>query len=133
MKLAELYSNKKAGKTALRVPEGATVVPASPVGEAGTRLAAASSDGRLLVFPLEELPELSKGKGNKILAVPSKDGVVLAGICVLAPEQALRIDSGTRHMMIKAADLEHYAGERAAGAAWRCRAVGGRWIGSAPS
>ena len=102
VKLEELYANKKAGKTALRVPEGATVVPASPVGAAGARLAAASSDGRLLVFPLEELPELSKGKGNKILAVPSKDGVVLAGICVLAPEQGLRIDSGTRHMVIKA-------------------------------
>jgi topoisomerase-4 subunit A len=110
--LSELYANKKAGKTALRVPEGGTVVPASPVGAAGTRLAAASSDGRLLVFPLHELPELSKGKGNKILAVPSKDGVVLAGICVLAPEHGLRIDSGTRHMVIKAADLAHYAGNR---------------------
>jgi topoisomerase-4 subunit A len=112
VKLEELYSNKKAGKTALRVPEGATVVPASAVGGAGSKLAAASSDGRLLVFPLEELPELSKGKGNKILAVPSKDGVVLAGICVLAPEQGLRIDSGTRHMVIKPADLTHYAGNR---------------------
>jgi topoisomerase-4 subunit A len=112
VQLAELYANKKAGKTALRVPEGGTVVPAAPVGPAGTRLAAASSDGRLLVFPLEELPELSKGKGNKILAVPSKDGVVLAGICVLAPDQGLRIDSGTRHMGLKAADLEHYAGNR---------------------
>jgi topoisomerase-4 subunit A len=112
VKLEELYSNKKAGKTALRVPEGATVVPGSPVGGAGTRLAAASSDGRLLIFPLAELPELSKGKGNKILGVPSKDGVVLAGVCVLAPEQGLRIDSGTRHMVIKPADLEHYAGSR---------------------
>jgi topoisomerase-4 subunit A len=112
VKLAELHSNKKAGKTALRVPEGATAVPASPVGEVGTRLAAASSDGRLLVFPLEELPELSKGKGNKILAVPGKDGVALAAICVLADGQSLRIDSGTRHMVIKADDLEHYAGGR---------------------
>ena len=113
VKLGELHSNKKAGKTALRVPEGGTVVPASPVGENGVRLAAASSDGRLLVFKLAELPELSKGKGNKILAVPSKDGVVLAGICVLAKDQSLRIDSGTRHMVIKPADLAHYAGERA--------------------
>jgi topoisomerase-4 subunit A len=112
VKLEELYSNKKAGKTALRVPEGATVVPGSPVGAAGTRLAAASSDGRLLVFPVAELPELSKGKGNKILGVPSKDGIVLAGVCVLAPEQGLRIDSGTRHMVIKPADLPHYAGSR---------------------
>ncbi len=117
VKLAELHSNKKAGKTALRVPEGATVVPASPVGVEGdlkgVRLAAASSDGRLLVFKLSELPELPRGKGNKIVSVPSKDGVVLAGICVLGKEQSLRIDSGTRHMVIKPADLAHYAGERA--------------------
>jgi len=117
VKLAELHSNKKAGKTALRVPEGATVVPASPVGVEGdlkgVRLAAASSDGRLLVFKLSELPELPRGKGNKILSVPSKDGVVLAGICVLGKEQSLRIDSGTRHMVIKTADLAHYAGARA--------------------
>jgi topoisomerase-4 subunit A len=113
VKLGELHSNKKAGKTALRVPEGATVVPASAVGEGGARLAAASSDGRLLVFPLKDLPELARGKGNKILSVPSKDGVVLAGICVLGKDQALRIDSGTRHMVIKPADLAHYAGERA--------------------
>jgi len=112
VQLGELYANKKAGKTALRVPVGGTVVPAAPVGPAGTRIAAASSDGRLLVFPLGELPELGKGKGNKILAVPSKEGVVLAGICVLAPEQGLRIDSGTRHMVIKPADLKHYEGSR---------------------
>jgi topoisomerase-4 subunit A len=112
VKLAELHSNKKAGKTALRVPEGATVVPAAPVGENGTLLAAASTDGRLLVFKVAELPELPRGKGNKILAVPSKDGVTLAALCVLGKDQALRIDSGERRMTIKPGDLPHYAGER---------------------
>jgi topoisomerase-4 subunit A len=116
VRLGELHANKKAGKAALRVKEGFTVVPASPVGGAevdkDVRLAAASSDGRLLVFPLAELPELAKGKGNKILAVPSKDGVVLAAICVLAPGQGVRIDSGTRHMVVRPNDLEHYAGSR---------------------
>jgi len=112
VKLEELHSNKKAGKSALRVPAGSSVVPASPLGEVGTLLAAASTDGRLLVFPVSELPELPRGKGNKILSVPSKDGVTLAAICVLGKEQALRIDSGERHMTIKPADLTHYAGER---------------------
>jgi topoisomerase-4 subunit A len=112
VKLEELHSNKKAGKGALRVPAGSSVVPASPLGEVGTLLAAASTDGRLLVFPVSELPELPRGKGNKILSVPSKDGVTLAAICVLGKEQALRIDSGERHMTIKPADLTHYAGER---------------------
>jgi len=112
VQLAELHSNKKAGKGALRVPAGSSVVPASPLGEVGTLLAAASTDGRLLVFPVSQLPELPRGKGNKILSVPSKDGVTLAAICVLGKEQSLRIDSGERHMTIKPADLAHYAGER---------------------
>ncbi len=112
VKLEELYANKKAGKTALRVPEGGTVVTASPVGEAGDRLAAVASDGRLLVFPLKELPELARGKGNKILSVPKKEGIVLSAICVLAPDQSLRLDSGERHMVVKAGDLQHYAGDR---------------------
>ncbi|HEU4618638.1 MAG TPA: DNA topoisomerase IV subunit A [Gammaproteobacteria bacterium] len=110
--LGELYSRNKAGKAVLKVPAGATVVPAAPVGEHGARIAAASSDGRLLVFPLEELPQLARGKGNKILALPSKSDIVLAGICVLAPEQSLKVKSGQRQMTIKPADLEHYAGER---------------------
>ncbi|HJR68970.1 MAG TPA: DNA topoisomerase IV subunit A [Gammaproteobacteria bacterium] len=112
VKLEELHSNKKAGKGALRVPAGSSVVPASPLGEVGTLLAAASTDGRLLVFPVSQLPELPRGKGNKILSVPSKDGVTLAAICVLGKEQSLRIDSGERHMTIKPVDLTHYAGER---------------------
>jgi topoisomerase-4 subunit A len=112
VKLAELHSRNKAGKSALRVPPGSSVVPASPVLEKGALIAAASSDGRLLVFPLDELPELPRGKGNKILAVPGKEGVTLAGLCVLRKDQALRIDTGQRHMTIKPADLGHYAGAR---------------------
>jgi topoisomerase-4 subunit A len=110
--LGELYSRNKAGKAVLKVPAGATDVPAAPVGEHGMRIAAASSDGRLLVFPLDELPQLARGKGNKILAVPGKSGVVLAAVCVLAPDQSLKVKSGQRQMTIKPADLEHYAGER---------------------
>jgi topoisomerase-4 subunit A len=112
VKLEELHSRNKAGKAALRVPAGGSVVPAAPVGAAGQWLAAASSDGRLLVFALHELPELSKGKGNKILAVPAKDGVTLSAIAVLGAEQSLRVDAGQRRMTIKAGDLAHYVGAR---------------------
>ncbi|HLF12085.1 MAG TPA: DNA topoisomerase IV subunit A [Gammaproteobacteria bacterium] len=112
VKLEELYSRNKAGKVALRVPEGGSVIPATPVGVGGARLAAVSSDGRLLVFALDELPELARGKGNKILALPSKSEVVLAALCVLGASQSLKIVSGQRHMLLKPADLEHYFASR---------------------
>jgi topoisomerase-4 subunit A len=111
VRLDNLYSRNKAGKTALRVPSGANVVPAVPVPEDGAWLAAISSDGRLLVSDLEELPELARGKGNKILSLP-KGGVTLVALCVLEGGQALRIKSGQRQMTLKPADLEHYKGAR---------------------
>jgi topoisomerase-4 subunit A len=113
VKLGELHTRNKAGKAALRVPKGSSVVPAAAVGDAPKWLAAASTDGRLLVFPLEELPELSKGKGNKILSLPSKGGAELVAIAVLADGQSLRIRSGQREMTLKPRDLEHYLATRA--------------------
>ncbi len=112
VKLEDLYSRNKSGKAVLRVPQGSTVIPAAAVGERGEWIAAASTDGRLLVFALEELPELSKGKGNKIIGLPSKGGVSLASLCVVREVQALRIRAGKREMTIKAPDVDYYLGNR---------------------
>lgn len=112
VRLEDLHSRNKAGKAALRVPNGATVVPATPVGGDPYWLAAVSSDGRLLVFDIEELPELSKGKGNRILGLPSKGGIELVAICVLGPEQSLKVSAGQRQMTLKPKDLEHYIAAR---------------------
>lgn len=110
--LADLHSRNKAGKAALTVPKGMSVIPAAAVREEGSSLAAVSSDGRLLVFDLEELPELGRGKGNKILGLPSKSDIAMVAICVLEDGQALKIISGQRQMTLKPKDLAHYAGAR---------------------
>jgi topoisomerase-4 subunit A len=112
VKLEELYSRNKAGKAVLRVPGGGSVVPAAPVGAEATHIAAMSSDGRLLVFEVDELPELARGKGNKIMALPKTGGIVLVGVSALAPGQGVAIDAGQRHMLIKPADLDHYLAAR---------------------
>ncbi|MBL8246819.1 MAG: DNA topoisomerase IV subunit A, partial [Candidatus Competibacter sp.] len=73
----DMASRNKAGKLVLTVPEGARVWSPLPVANLETdRLAAVSSDGRLLLFPLRELPRLPKGKGNKILDLPGEERLV---------------------------------------------------------
>ena len=113
VKLEDLMTRNKAGKAALRVPAGATVVTAAPVREGQTRLAAVSSDGRLLVFELDELPALPRGKGNRILSLPGKGKEKMVAIAALGPEDSLRVRSGQREMTLKPKDLEHYLGNRA--------------------
>ncbi len=112
VKLEHLHSRNKAGKVVLSVPKGSKVIPAAAAGESGRLVTAVSSDGRLLAFPLDELPELARGKGNKILALPAKSGLEMISVCVLAEGQALQITSGQRQMTIKPKDLEHYLAGR---------------------
>jgi len=112
VRLEDLYSRNKAGKAALTVPKGSSVVPAASVSELGALLAAVSSDGRLLVFPVEELAELARGKGNKILGLPPKAQAELVAVGVLAEDQSLKIKSGQRQMTLRPKDLEHYLASR---------------------
>lgn len=112
VQLEHLHSRNKAGKVVLNVPKGARVVPAAAISETGYLVAAVSSDGRLLVFPIDELPELTRGKGNKILGLPAKSDVQMTAVCVLGEDQALQIVSGKRQMTIKPKDLEHYLASR---------------------
>ncbi len=112
VRLEELQSRNKAGKAALTVPKGATVVPAARIEEQHEYLAAVSSDGRLLVFSLEELPELARGKGNKILSLPDKSDLEMVAMCAFAEGQCVKIISGQRHMTLKPADLDEYFGYR---------------------
>jgi topoisomerase-4 subunit A len=116
-KLEDLASKNKAGKTLLTLPEGAQVLPPEIITDPNKALlAAVSNDGRLLVFPVTELPELAKGKGNKIMNIPSaqliKREEYLVAVKVINPNQVLTLYSGKRHITLKAADLEHYRGER---------------------
>jgi len=68
----DLCANKKAGKTVLTLPAGAAVLRPARVADAtADRVAVASSDGHLLVFPVSELPAMERGKGNKLIALPA--------------------------------------------------------------
>ncbi|WP_016856113.1 DNA topoisomerase IV subunit A [Halomonas smyrnensis] len=116
-RLEGLTGKNKAGKAVLSVPQGCNVIaPRSiPEGE-GVSVAAVSNEGRLLVFPLEQLPELAKGKGNKMLDIPGARAArreeFLRDLTLLAPGEALVVHAGKRKLTLKADDLDYYRGER---------------------
>jgi topoisomerase-4 subunit A len=114
--LGDLEARNKAGKAVLTLPDGARVCTPAPVPEGEAYVAAASNDGRLLVFPLAELPQMARGKGNKIIGitgakVASREEYMI-GVVAMTPTQTLRIFSGKRYLNLSFAELEHYRGER---------------------
>jgi topoisomerase-4 subunit A len=117
-RLEELYARNRSGKAVLTVGEQARALPpASVPAEPDSLVAVLQSEGRLLVFPLAELPELAKGRGNKLFNVPTaraatREELIIA-VAVLAPGTKLRVLCGERHMSLSFAELEHYRGERA--------------------
>lgn len=107
----DLVSRNKAGKVVLSVPDGAKIWPPLPVtGLATDRLAVLSSDGRLLLFPISELPRLPKGKGNKIIDLRGEER--LTALIAAPPNQNLILTAGKRDLKLKPADLEGYVGDR---------------------
>ena len=116
--LEDLVSRNKAGKSILRVPPGGRAVVPSPVpADAECLIAAVSSIGRLLCFEMEELPELAKGKGMKLINIPTKQYKAgeeqLVAMAVIAENGNLQVHTATRMMTIKWDDLDDYYGERA--------------------
>ena len=99
------------------MPKGAKVLVPQAVGSVSDDLIAlVSNEGRLLVFPVKELPEMARGKGNKMMSIPSARVAAreefVQDVQVLGPQDSLTIFAGKRHLTLKASDLEHYYGER---------------------
>jgi topoisomerase IV subunit A len=117
VRLKELHSRNRAGKLVLRVPEGGKVLPASPVpADPESVVAVVSSDGKMLVFPVSGVPELPRGKGNKLFGISGKKFAAreeyLTAIIVLPPDRKLIVLSGERRMTLSFAELDPYRGAR---------------------
>ncbi|MCU1723552.1 MULTISPECIES: DNA topoisomerase IV subunit A [unclassified Pseudomonas] len=113
----DLQAKNKAGKALLSLPNGAKVLAPRPVADREQNwLAAVTTEGRLLVFKISDLPQLAKGKGNKIIGIPgdrvaSREEYV-TDMAVLADGATLVLQAGKRTLSLKGEDLEHYKGER---------------------
>ena len=111
-----LTGRNKAGKALLSLSEGAKVLQPAAVGSVeGDRIVAVTSAGHLLAFPVAELPELDKGKGNKLIEIPkAKRGTEqVVAVAVVPPGGTLSVKSGARTMSLSFKDLGDYLGARA--------------------
>ncbi|MDG6485302.1 DNA topoisomerase IV subunit A [Glaesserella parasuis] len=114
----DLVSRNKAGKAVISLTENAKVLPPQLLKEGEENLLVAMSNtGRVLVFPVSELPELSKGKGNKIINISAQAAKeraeLLSRLLIINPTSSLVFVSGKRKITLKPTDIEHYRGERA--------------------
>jgi len=117
VQLKELASKNKAGKLLITLPEGAKVIKPEWVQSESDLLAVVTLQGRLLIFPVAELPALTRGKGNKLIQIPLGDlssgtDAVVAALPI--PENSnLKVISGKRFLSLKPLDIAHYTGARA--------------------
>ena len=112
-----MVSNKKSGRAFMKLPNDADLLRAIRVRDDHVYIAAVSNIGRLLIFKIDELPVLAKGKGNKIINIPTPKFVAkeefMAHAQLLSPVSSLRIESGKRFLTLKLKDLENYISSRA--------------------
>ena len=116
-RLKDLISDRRAGKTVLNVPENAQVLAPAPVPSADALVAVVSSEGKLLAFPVGEVPEMPRGKGNKLYDIPGKKArarqELMTAVAVVPPEASLVLWSGEQQKTIEWRDLQDYVAQRA--------------------
>ncbi|NAZ96453.1 DNA topoisomerase IV subunit A [Vibrio toranzoniae] len=113
----DLLSKNKSGKALVNLPQASEVMMPSPIADLDSnQILAITNQGRMLLFPIKDLPQLTKGKGNKIINIPSakaKEREEFVSHLMAIPENAtLTIYAGKRKLGLKPADLENFRGER---------------------
>ena len=119
VQMAELHAKNRAGKAVLSVGEGAEALPPVVIPDrAQGHFVTVTDDGHLLMATLESLPEMTKGKGIKLVQLGARgagtEGARVVAVAVLGPRQALAIHAGEKSLVLKPQELEsRYLGARA--------------------
>lgn len=116
-KLEELYTKNRNGKAELSLPKGSKALqPQLITNIDGQYLVAITNIGKMLIFPISYLPVLNRGKGNKIISIPSaavaKREEYLLHLVLMNETDKLVVTSGKRSLTFKFTDLQAYLGER---------------------
>jgi len=115
--IEDMQTRNKAGKAALKPAAGAKVLPPVQVRSyEDDWIVAVSSEGHMLVTSLTELPKMARGKGNKIINIPSaklKDGSEdVVAIDLIQDGEKLTLYTGKKTKTLSASEVDEFAGER---------------------
>jgi len=98
VKLAELYARNKKGKSVLKVPENARVLPAQPIGDPAALAVLVNNEGEVLALPVAQVEEMSAGKGQNLFGIPGRKSAdrdeYLSAMAVVGPSEILTVYSG---------------------------------------
>ncbi|EPS2706455.1 DNA topoisomerase IV subunit A [Cronobacter turicensis] len=112
----DLVARNRAGKALITLPENAHVLKPLEIEHDDDMLLAITAAGRMLMFPVADLPQLSKGKGNKIISIPSADAAKgddkLAYLTILPPQSTVTLHVGKRKIKLRPEELQKVHGER---------------------
>ena len=115
-KFEDLVARNKAGKAVLSLPENAKVLPPQIIKNETALLVALTHAGRMLIFPVQDLPQLAKGEGNKIISISAADAKVRSDFVVklllISENASLVFHSGKRKVTLKPEDLQKFRAER---------------------
>ncbi|WP_256383278.1 DNA topoisomerase IV subunit A [Photobacterium toruni] len=116
-KSSDMVSKNKSGKALLTVPEKSLVLPPQPIADINNdQIMAITNEGRMLLFPIKDLPQLGKGKGNKIINIPSARSKAreefLSYLMVISADTHVTLYAGKRKLGLKPSDLDNFRGER---------------------
>lgn len=112
----DLVARNRAGKVMITLPDNAKALPPMEIHGSADMLLSISTAGRMLMFPVADLPQLSKGKGNKIISIPSAQAASgedkLAWLFVLPPQTSITLHVGKRKLKLRPEDLQKFRAER---------------------
>ncbi|NIF21307.1 DNA topoisomerase IV subunit A [Candidatus Pantoea multigeneris] len=113
---SDLVSRNRAGKTLLTLPENASVMTPLAVHHEDDMLLAITAAGRMLMFPVGELPQMSKGKGNKIISIPAAEAASgvdkLAWLVILPVGSSVTLHVGKRKLIMRSEELQKFRADR---------------------
>ncbi|WFQ78493.1 DNA topoisomerase IV subunit A [Xenorhabdus sp. SF857] len=114
---SELIAKNRAGKAMITLPENAKVMqPLEINNEQDDMLLALTKAGRMLMFPVSDLPQLSKGKGNKIVSIPAAQAAsgedMLTWLRVLPAQSSITLYFGKRKLLLRPEELQKFRAER---------------------